>query len=69
MLKVSAHIEEWQFKQPFRITGKEWTSSHGLVVKISDGKKIGLGEAQGVFYMGESVESMLTQFNLVADEL
>jgi len=69
MLKISAHIENWELKQAFRITGLVMESAEGIVVSISDGTHIGLGEAQGVFYTGETAQSMLKQINYVADEL
>lgn len=69
MYRISAHVEEWEFKQAFRITGREVLSSKGIVVKISDGKHIGRGEAQGVFYTDETPESMLAQVNSVASSL
>jgi len=69
MFKISVHIEQWEFNQVFRITGREVSSSSGIVVKISDGKNIGQGEAQGVFYTDETPESMLAQVNSVADDI
>ena len=69
MFKISVHIEQWEFNQVFRITGREVTSSSGIVVKISDGKNIGQGEAQGVFYTDETPESMLAQVNSIADDI
>jgi L-alanine-DL-glutamate epimerase-like enolase superfamily enzyme len=69
MLNISVHIENWEFKQPFRITGKVWTSSDSVVIKISDGEHCGIGEAQGVFYCSETAESILKQINGIADEL
>jgi len=69
MLKVSAHIESWEYKQPFRINNKEFKCSTGIVVEISDGIHRGMGEGQGVFYIGETPETMLEQFNEVVAEL
>jgi len=69
MLKISAHIENWAFKQTFRITGLELNYATCIVIKISDGIHMGMGEAQGVFYMDETAESMLLQFNSVAEQL
>ncbi len=68
-MKLSVHIEDWELKQPFRITGKEWRTSDALVVQISDGKSIGRGEGQGVFYLGETMESMFAQVESVAEEI
>jgi len=69
MIKVSAHIESREFKQPFRITGKVWTSSDSLVVKISDGEHIGSGEAQGIFYLNETSDTMLAELNQIIYQL
>ncbi|MFQ5982522.1 MAG: N-acetyl-D-Glu racemase DgcA [Woeseiaceae bacterium] len=68
-MKLSAHIEEWQLKQPFRITGMEMLTSSTLVVQLSDAKSVGSGEAQGVFYLDETAESMLAEVAGIADEV
>lgn len=68
-MKLSAHIEEWQLKQPFRITGMEMLTSSTLVVQLSDGECVGSGEAQGVFYLDETAESMLAEVAGIADEV
>ncbi len=68
-MKLSAHIEDWELKQPFRITGKEWRTSTALVIQLSDGKFLGRGEGQGVFYLDETADSMLAQVNSIADEI
>jgi L-alanine-DL-glutamate epimerase-like enolase superfamily enzyme len=66
-MRFSVHIEEWDLKKPFRISGMEWTSSRGVVVQIARGGCVGRGEAQGVFYTGESVETIIAQIDAVAD--
>jgi L-alanine-DL-glutamate epimerase-like enolase superfamily enzyme len=68
-MKLSAHIEEWELKQPFRITGSEWTHSRCLVVELSEDGLTGRGEAQGVFYLDETADSILGQVNAVAGEI
>ncbi|MCG8369945.1 MAG: dipeptide epimerase [Proteobacteria bacterium] len=68
-MKLSVHIEDWELKQPFRITGKEWTSSPTLVVELTDGDAAGRGEGQGIFYTGETVESMFAQVESVAGDI
>jgi L-alanine-DL-glutamate epimerase-like enolase superfamily enzyme len=65
-MKFSAHIEEWEMKQPFRISGSEWTHSRGIVVQLAEGGFVGRGEAQGVFYLDETAESLLDQVDAVA---
>lgn len=69
MLTLSCHIEDWALKTPFRITGAEWTSFKSVIVELYDGTHIGRGEAQGVSYMGECVESMLAQINSVSQTI
>ncbi len=68
-MKFSAFIEEWEMKQPFRITGAVWTHSRSLVVQLGQDGHIGRGEAQGVYYLDESAESMLAQVDAVADSI
>jgi len=65
-VKFSAHLEHWQLAQPFRIAGKEWRMSPALVVELKQAGVVGRGEGQGVFYLGETAESMLEQVEGVA---
>jgi len=68
-MKLSAHIEEWELKRPFRISGKEWLNTTSLVVQITDGNFLGRGEGQGVDYVGETASSMLAQIDSVAADI
>jgi len=68
-MKFSAHIEEWEMIQPFRISGVEWVNSRSLVVQVSEDGHIGRGEAQGVYYLGESAESLLAQVEGIATKI
>jgi L-alanine-DL-glutamate epimerase-like enolase superfamily enzyme len=68
-MKISAHIEEWELTQPFRISNYEWINSRGIVVQLAEGGYLGRGEAQGVFYTGESAESIFEQVHEVADQI
>ncbi len=68
-MKLSVHIEEWEMTQPFRIAGSEWTHSRGIVVQLAAGGCVGRGEAQGVFYLGETAESLFEQVNETAVEI
>lgn len=68
-MKICVHIEEWDLQKPFRISGEEWRSSRSVVVQIEADGHRGRGEAQGVFYTGETVESMMAQIDDVADTL
>ena len=68
-MRFSAHIEEWEMKVPFRIAGNEWHSSRCVVVQLKDDDALGKGEAQGVFYLEETAESILEQVNSVARDI
>jgi L-alanine-DL-glutamate epimerase-like enolase superfamily enzyme len=68
-VKISIHIEEWELIQPFRISGAEWINSRGIVVQLAQDGFMGRGEAQGVFYLDETAESIFDEAHAVADEL
>ncbi len=68
-MQLSAHIEEWEMISPFRIAGVEWRSTKNLIVQLSDGKHLGRGEAQGIFYLDETAESIFEQVNAMADTI
>lgn len=68
-MNISVHIEEWELRQPFRISNFEWINARGIVVQISDGQHLGRGEAQGVFYLDETAESLFGQVHAVAGEI
>ena len=66
-MKFSAHLEEWELTEPFRISGAEWRTSAGLVVHLSEDGYLGRGEAQGVFYLDETAQSIFDQVHELAD--
>ena len=62
-MKLSAHVEVWDLKKPFRISGEEWLNSECVVVQIAGDGFTGRGEAQGVSYMGETMTSIMAQID------
>jgi L-alanine-DL-glutamate epimerase-like enolase superfamily enzyme len=68
-LKLSTHIEEWDLKQPFRISGQEWRSARSVVVKIEADGYIGRGEGHEVYYVGETIETMAAQIDQIASRI
>ena len=68
-MRMSVHIEEWPLTRPFRIAGFEWINSRGIVVQVEYHGCVGRGEAQGVFYLDETAESLFAQVDAVADEI
>jgi L-alanine-DL-glutamate epimerase-like enolase superfamily enzyme len=68
-MKLSAHLEDWELTQPFRISGAEWLTAPGLVVQLAEDGCVGRGEAQGVFYRNETAQSIFEQVHEVANEI
>jgi len=68
-MEFSLHIEDWELTEPFRIAGNEWTNSRCLVVYLSENGFTGRGEAQGIFYLDETAESIFEQAHAVAAEI
>jgi L-Ala-D/L-Glu epimerase len=66
---MTAQIERWPFKKPFRITGYEWTESEVLVVEARVGEACGRGEALGVYYRNDDPESGRRQIERLAERL
>lgn len=58
---LSAHIEEWPYNDPIRITGHTFRSIKLLVVEIADGDACGRGEASGVYYLDDTPARALDQ--------
>jgi L-alanine-DL-glutamate epimerase-like enolase superfamily enzyme len=68
-MDFSIHITEWELTQPFRISGFEWINSRCLVVELCEDGHVGRGEAQGVFYLDETAESIFDQAHAVAADI
>ena len=68
-MDFSIHISDWVLTQPFRISGFEWINSRCLVVQLGKDGQVGRGEAQGVFYLDETAESIFEQAHAVAGEI
>ena len=57
--QLSLHTESWEALIPFRISRAVWTTFEVIVCEVGQAGRIGMGEALGVYYMGETNESML----------
>lgn len=62
---LSLHIERWPLAAPFHITGHVIDAARLVSVTVDDGHHAGSGEASGVFYLGETPESIATQIERV----
>jgi len=68
-MKISVHLEDWELVQPFRISGGEWLTAPGIVVQLAEDGFIGRGEAQGVYYLGETAQSLFEQVDAVSNRI
>ncbi|HZW60559.1 MAG TPA: N-acetyl-D-Glu racemase DgcA [Woeseiaceae bacterium] len=66
---VSLSTESWDLRSPFKITGYTFSSARLLHVHITENGITGRGEATGVYYLGETAESMLAQVEAVRRDL
>lgn len=66
---VKLKCETWPLKAPFRITGKTITRIDLLIAEIEENGVCGRGEAAGIFYMGESAQTIRAQAQGVAKDI
>ncbi len=69
MPTVELKTESWPFETPLAITGYSMSEIRTLYVELHAGEHRGRGEAAGVYYTGETAESMLQQAESVRSEL
>jgi L-alanine-DL-glutamate epimerase-like enolase superfamily enzyme len=67
--KLSVRPHSWRLNKPFKISRDVHTSSNVVICEISDGAHTGLGEAAGVSYHGETVDSIIAQIEGVAADV
>jgi L-alanine-DL-glutamate epimerase-like enolase superfamily enzyme len=65
MREVSIATNSWEMKMPFRITGHVFSEARLLDVTITEDGLTGRGESAGVYYLGETLESMVAQVEAV----
>ena len=61
--------ERWEFRTPFRISGRTFTSADLLLVSISQDARTGRGEGAGVYYLDETGASMMADVASVRDAI
>ena len=68
-MKLGLHIERWQARVPLRITGHVFDYFESVVVELGDRGKVGYGEGLGIFYHGETPESIVQQIESIGDHI
>lgn len=66
---VKVSTESWPSRIPFRISGHTWNDFPCLIVELEQDGITGRGEAMGVYYLDESLDSMVEQLQAVNSEL
>ena len=69
MPALSVRVIERALVKPFVISSGARTTQSALEVRLEDGGKIGIGEASGVSYRGETPQSLLAQVEAVRAEI
>lgn len=64
-MHLHIEIERWPLRAPFRITGYTFTASNVIVVTLTEDGVSGRGEAAGVYYRGETPQSMVRQLDAI----
>jgi L-Ala-D/L-Glu epimerase len=64
-LRISAAIERWPVAGQFIIARGAKTYVDILVVAVSDGSHVGLGEGTAIYYRGETAENCLAQVETI----
>lgn len=60
-MRLTAELRRFSLKAPFRIASAVFDATHALIVTAEEGRHRGLGEAEGVFYCGETAQSILDE--------
>lgn len=68
-MQIELSKVNWPFTSTFRIAYRAQTCAETIQVRIRDGLFVGRGEALGVSYHGESVDSMLAQLEVLAEKI
>jgi L-alanine-DL-glutamate epimerase-like enolase superfamily enzyme len=68
-MQVEFRRVDWPYTNAFRIAYRVSTVAETVHVRLTDGPYVGRGEALGVSYRGETVESILAQLNAVKTEV
>lgn len=67
--RLSASVDPWELKAPFKITGHVFTAPDLIKVRIAENGVAGQGEGAGVYYLSESGPGMMAQVESLRDAL
>ena len=68
-VRIEVAVEKLRLAKPFRISGFVFETQEAVVVTLDDGTHRGLGEASGVYYLGDTGESIVAAIEGVRDAI
>jgi L-alanine-DL-glutamate epimerase-like enolase superfamily enzyme len=68
-LRMHVAVEMLRLAKPFRISGFVFETQDAVVATLDDGTCRGLGEASGVYYLGDTAESMVAAIEAVREAI
>lgn len=68
-MQVDLRRVDWPYASAFRISSGAQTCAQTVRIELADGPFVGRGEALGVFYRGETADSVLAQLRSIHQEL
>jgi L-alanine-DL-glutamate epimerase-like enolase superfamily enzyme len=68
-LRMHVAVEKLRLAKPFRISGFVFETQDAVVVTLDDGTYRGIGEASGVYYLGDTAESMVAAIESQRDAI
>ena len=68
-LRMRVAVETLRLAKPFRISGFVFETQDAVVVTLDDGTCRGVGEASGVYYLGDTAESMVAAIEAQRDAI
>jgi L-Ala-D/L-Glu epimerase len=64
-IRLETAVERWPLRAPFRISGYQWEAADLFVVRLERDGCVGWGEASGVYYKGETANSIQQQVEAI----
>ncbi|MDP9087999.1 MAG: dipeptide epimerase [Pseudomonadota bacterium] len=68
-LQLRVEVEKLRLSAPFRISGFVFEEQHVLVATVADGGYRGRGEASGVYYLGDTAQTMMATLEAARDDI
>lgn len=66
---LSVRTERWPAREVLRITGRSFDAFEVVVVQVARDGFVGQGEAMGVYYLGDTADSVMAVVESVRDEV